>query len=152
MRFAELLIQYNGFLLIFSATGFLISLIWFSLTEKSNRKTLRNKKLKKDEHFDEKVFFNDFENLENPAVNDFGDESDLKPIFEKKLDLNKMNDMPKFPILKKEINDTLKAESKKEAQSKKKTFLKPKIKDEESEKKVQGLLSQIKKDIKNKKG
>ncbi len=165
MRFAELLIQYNGFLLIFSASGFLISLIWYSFTEKSKRKSVRTSKMLDDSNFDEKVFFDDFENLENPAMDS------LKPIFDKSLDsgngnqsksddpqvrekkFSKLNDLPQFPILKKEINDSLKSEAKKEIYKKnKKKKSNLKNDDVEGKEEVQSLLNQIKKDIKNKKG
>lgn len=134
MNYAELLIQYNGFLLIFSAVGFLFSLVWVVLKERGHRKEEAPSRIKNQDLFDEKVFFGEFENLENPALT-----KDLKPIFDKNSKLSegdeashqkfiKMNDMPKFPTLKKEIEDTLeKSEGRKE---------------------VQGLLNEIKKDIK----
>lgn len=147
MDYAELLLQYNGFLLVFSATGFLISLVWVLITEKNKRHVDDQQKLSKDDMFDEKVFFGEFDNLENPAMKS----NDLKPIFENilpsdsshssSLDSNgdesktgerkfiKMNELPKFPTLKKEIEDTLD----------------PKINDKQE---VKGLLDEIKKDIK----
>lgn len=148
MNYAEFIIQYNGFLLLFSAVGFLFSLIWFLITEKNKRKSIEKAALDKNQLFDEKVFFGEFDNLENPAFK----EKETKPIFEtpvtasmatptiesknettskvkSKSDGNegpkfiKMNDLPKFPTLKKTGDD----------------------------KEVQGLLKKIKKDIKNRK-
>lgn len=139
MNYVELLIQYNGFLLIFSAIGFLFSLVWVILTERSQRKEDTVPPEEEKDIFDEKVFFGEFEKLENPAL----DPNGLKPIFENKpnIDLEsdssdtegrkfiKMNDLPKFPTLKKEIEDTLENKT-------------------NDKKEVQGLLNEIKKDIK----
>lgn len=166
MRFAELLIQYNGFLLIFSASGFLISLIWYSFTEKSKRRTIRTSKMLNDKTFDEKVFFDDFESLENPAMsdslkpifdksksfeNDFDQSSNDQHILEKKF--SKLNELPQFPILKKDLSETIKSDSTKEIFKKgKKKKANAKENNKEGEEEVQNLLNQIKKDIKNKKG
>lgn len=156
MRFAELLIQYNGFLLIFSAFGFLISLFWYSLTEKAKRKKARNTKPSDKQVLDEKVFFNDFENLENPAVKD-----SLKPIFEKApsyptlnkdLKVNLGQDFKKLSLQNEIKISTNKSEPTTSIKSKKKKSGSDKEKSDEGDKVVQNLLSEIKKDIKNKKG
>lgn len=141
MNYVELLLQYNGFLLMFSATGFLISLLWVVINEKGKRKVESQKQFTKKDVFDEKVFFGEFESLENPAMK----RSDLKPIFDNILPNDseiasdsqknnerkfiKMNELPKFPTLKKEIEDTLDSKT-------------------NDKKEVKGLLNEIKKDIK----
>ncbi len=143
MNYADLLLQYNGFLLVFSAFGFLVSLIWVLITEKKQRNTNDQQSLSKNDMFDEKVFFGEFDNLENPALK----AADLKPIFNNTLPRDdnseqdsghkkssnrkfiKMNELPKFPNLKKEIDETID----------------PKLNDK---KEVKVLLEEIKKDIK----
>jgi hypothetical protein len=158
MHIAEMLVKYNGFILIFSATGFLLSLFWYTLTERSKRSVYKSLKAKKNELFDEKVFFGDFDSPENPAV---GDE-DLKPIFNPEgEDLSpksdedhfiKFNDKVEFPILKKEVRDNLIMKSKKNDKSKKKVLSEKEQKKINDKQQVNELLDKIKLDIKNKKG
>ncbi len=135
---AETILQYNGFLLIFSAIGFLLSLMWVLLAEKSKRSSDDGHLTDKD-LFDEQVFYDEFENIENPSKN-------LKPIFENISPVNdettisnsnqtqksfsKEKNLPSFPTLKKEIEDTLESKPSQDSG-------------------VNDLLGEIKKEIKN---
>lgn len=179
MNVAEILIKYNGFLLIFSATGFLFSLLWVFIHEKRQRKVDIQKQLKKMDIFDEKVFFGEFDHLENPAKTT----SSHKTIFENTLTeeekiefdndnlrssevedvkYNKAVGLPKFPTLKKELdqklNDSinvkmdssLKLNPKKDSTEKKQSKIITSTSDQDEEQ-VKGLLDKIKKDLRNRK-
>lgn len=157
MKIAEMLIKYNGFILIFSATGFLMSLFWYTLTERSKRSNYKSLKTKKNELFDEKVFFGDFDSPENPAVNDkdakllFNADESKSSTTEGESKFIKFDDKVEFPILKKEVRENLISNSKKQEKSKKKLSEKE-IKSQADKEHVNELLNKIKSDIKNKKG
>jgi hypothetical protein len=147
MNYSEFIIQYNGFLLLFSAVGFLFSLIWFLITEKNKRKSLEKNSLDKNQLFDEKVFFGEFDNLENPAFK----EKDLKPIFEPPTNAN-----PQTPTLEKKNESKISNANSEDSKTPK--FIKmndlpkfPTLKKGNDDKEVQGILKKIKKDIKNRK-
>lgn len=60
----NLLLEYNPLLLIFSAVGFILSLLWFVVSERRRRSKFETKtKLT-----DEASFFGQFDDLENPAL------------------------------------------------------------------------------------
>lgn len=58
------LLIYNGHLLLFSASGFLISLVWYVFSERRRRAHLQ----KKEELLEESSFFGHFEDIENPSL------------------------------------------------------------------------------------
>lgn len=64
MDFWNLLLKNNAYLLIFSATGFIISLIWYVISERRRRLQTQSKH----QLTDEASFFSQFEDLENPAL------------------------------------------------------------------------------------
>lgn len=64
MSFWNLLLENNAYLLIFSATGFILSLIWYIVSERRRRDRVESKQALTDES----SFFSQFEDLENPAL------------------------------------------------------------------------------------
>ena len=64
MSFWNLLLENNAYLLIFSATGFILSLIWYIVSERRRRDHVESKQALTDEA----SFFSQFEDLENPAL------------------------------------------------------------------------------------
>ncbi len=64
MNFWNLLLENNAYLLIFSATGFILSLIWYIVSERRRRDHIESKQALTDEA----SFFSQFEDLENPAL------------------------------------------------------------------------------------
>lgn len=64
MDFWNILLENNASLLIFSASGFLVSLFWYVLSERRRRFNIT----KKESVDDESSFFGHFDDIENPAL------------------------------------------------------------------------------------
>lgn len=175
--FWTLLVNYNSYLLVFSASGFLLSLLWYIVSE--NRKRVQAEiKAKLSE---EKSFFGHFDDIENPAFKipefSIGRKSDqeseelkqnlINPQQETLADENKTKDTPRpkflenlekeikaaLPDLPEEVKKQELVEPKKQENHSetKKQILSSSESDvyeyDEEEKKVKSLLEQIKKDM-----
>lgn len=95
MEIFSFVVKYNGFFLVFSAVGFLLSLIWFVFSERSRRYS-RASKISTG-----RDFFNKFEDLENPAftIPDVLNKDSSSPLF---VDPNSLSQKPltsSFPAL-----------------------------------------------------
>lgn len=150
MDYAELLIQYNGFFLIFNSIGFLISLLWFLMSENSKRRKITNANFSTQDLFDEKKFFDNFDDIKNPALDDTqynddqGSEDSDSILKIRDKNFKSSQELPIFPILKTEVKDKINKE-----EANKKFFSKGVKKDKEKtdDEDVEGLLVKIKKDI-----